>query len=119
MHALLKGNFDYFNASVLYNVFLPRIINLGLLSIVTVAALIFPFMSINSWIWVALFSLNALSLVIAIPGSFFSEKLFKALLSLPRVFFIMFSLLFRLKGADKKFIHTKHTRSDVDDNVSY
>ena len=119
MKALFRGNLDYFNASVLYNLFLPRIINLGILFTLTALALMFPITPINPWIWVALFSLNILSLVIAIPASFYGEKLLKALWSLPRVFLIMFSLLFKLKGADKKFIHTKHTRADVDDNINY
>lgn len=120
MKALFSGNFDYFNASVLYNIFLPRIINLGLLSAITALALLFPTLTpFSPWLWAILLGLTITSLVIAIPASFFDGKLLRALLSLPRVFFIMFLLLFKLKGADKKFIHTKHTRADVDNNVNY
>ncbi len=120
LQALFRGDIDYFNASVLYNVFLPRVINLGLLFIFTVAALaLSPYLTLGFWPWVSLLLLNVLSLAIAVPGNFFTGKLLKALLSLPKVFFIMFLLLFRLKGADKKFIHTEHKRADIDDSVSY
>ena len=118
MKALFRGNLDYFNASVLYNIFLPRIINLGLLSGFTGLSLIFRHVA-QPRVWIGLLSLNVLSLVIAIPRKFFTGKLGNALLSLPQVFLIMFRLLFKLKGADQKFIHTKHTRAEVDDNVVY
>jgi hypothetical protein len=32
----------------------------------------------------------------------------KAIFSLPRAFLLMFGSLFKLKGANKKFIHTVH-----------
>ena len=118
MKALFRGNLDYFNASVLYNIFLPRIINLGLLSGFTGLSLIFRRVA-QPRVWIGLLSLNVLSLVIAIPRKFFTGKLGNALLSLPQVFLIMFRLLFKLKGADQKFIHTKHTQVEVDDNVVY
>ena len=117
---LLSGNLDYFNASVLYNIFLPRIINLGLLFILTALSFVLSdLLWINSWVWAALLFFNVVSLVVAIPKSFFNGKLLNALLSLPQVFFIMFTLLFKLKGADKKFIHTEHTKADIDDNITY
>jgi hypothetical protein len=36
------------------------------------------------------------------------------LLGLPRAAFIMVMLLFRLKGANNRFIHTKHTKTEID-----
>ena len=120
MAALFAGNFDYFNASVLYNIFLPRIINLGLLFLITASSfMVSNLLPVHPWLWAALLFLFLLSLVIAIPMKFFNSKLLNALLSLPQVFFIMFTLLFKLKGADKRFIHTEHTRADVDDNITY
>ena len=118
MKAMFRGNLDYFNASVMYNIFLPRIINLGLLSGFTGLSLIFCRVA-QPRVWIGLLSLNVLSLVIAIPRKFFTGKLGNALLSLPQVFLIMFQLLFKLKGADQKFIHTKHTQVEVDDNIVY
>lgn len=120
MKAFFSGNFDYFNASVLYNIFLPRIVNLGLLFIITILSFfISQVLTISPWFWVVLLLLNLFSLGVAIPKSFFTGKLFNALLSLPHVFFIMFLLLFKLRGADKKFIHTEHSKGDIDDSIPY
>jgi cellulose synthase/poly-beta-1,6-N-acetylglucosamine synthase-like glycosyltransferase len=114
--ALFVGKIDYFNASVLYNIFLPRVINLGLLVILTIASFALAgTIAVSPWIWLTLLAAFGLSLFIAIPRAFFTKKLITALLALPRVFFIMFTLLFKLKGADKKFIHTQHNRVDIDD----
>ena len=116
--ALLRGQFDYFNASVLYNLFLPRILNLGLLSGFTGLSLLLPHRT-RPRTWVVLSALNTLSLIIAIPQKFLTGKLLHALRSLPQVFFIMFRLLFKLKGADQTFIHTEHTRAEVDEHIAY
>lgn len=118
--ALFAGNFDYFNASVLYNIFLPRIVNLGLIVILTIVSLALSGpKATNFWLWCAILFVYVMSLVIAIPKTFFTKKLLGALRSLPKVFLIMFTLLFRLKGADKKFIHTEHTKVDIDDHTAY
>ncbi len=120
IRALSSGNIDYFNASVLYNIFLPRIVNLGLLFILTIISLVLSGpTAVTFWLWASLLFFYVLSLIIAIPRAFFSKNLFNALLSLPKVFFIMFTLLFRLRGADKKFIHTTHTKVDIDKHESY
>ena len=111
--ALLKGNFVYFNNTVLRNIQLPRSINLGLLTVITV--LIALFGNPNStqyWTWISLWLLNALVIFICIPKSYFNRKLLKSLLLLPKLFLKMFLLLFKLKGANKKFIHTPHKPSN-------
>lgn len=108
---LLKGNFSYFNSAVLRNVQLPRLINIGLLFIIAIGALIIPgFAAFPFFIWASLLVVLVLSNAMAIPKSLYNLELGKALLSLPKVFFIMFLLLFKLRGANKKFIHTPHTK---------
>ena len=107
--ALLKGNFTFFNSSVLRNIQLPRLINIGLLTFVT---LIFFFLRdqliLGYPIWIGLFLLNTLSILIAIPKEYYTKELFLAVLKLPIIFANMLLLMFKLKGANKKFIHTPH-----------
>ncbi|NAS32698.1 glycosyltransferase [Flavobacteriaceae bacterium R38] len=45
---------------------------------------------------------------LSLPGSFYNLKTLKAMLSIPSAFLRMLLLLFKLKGANKKFIHTSH-----------
>jgi hypothetical protein len=107
--ALGKGDFTFFNSAVLRNVQLPRLINIGLLTLLTGGLflvrdhLFFPY-----FIWLILFSLQTLAILLAIPRELFTLKLVAAVVDLPFIFFRMLLLLFKLKGANKKFIHTPH-----------
>lgn len=62
-------------------------------------------LSIKWWI---LFFFLILALLLAIPSSLLNKRLIIALFELPYSFLLMFCNLFRLKGANKKFIHTSH-----------
>jgi hypothetical protein len=55
-----------------------------------------------------------LGIIVAIPTSFYNGKLLEAMLKLPLIFITMFLLLFKLKGANKKFIHTPHDHAAQD-----
>lgn len=107
--ALLKGDFTFFNSAVLRNIQLPRLINIGLLMILT-AGLYFlkDHLAFGYEVWILLFLVNTLSILIAIPKEFYNQKLASAVLRLPVIFLNMLLLLFKLKGANKKFIHTPH-----------
>lgn len=109
MKALFTGNFTFFNSAVLRNIQLPRLINIGLLSLLT-AGLYFvkDYLTFGYEIWILLFLINTLAILIAIPKEFYNQKLASAILRLPVIFLNMFLLLFKLKGANKKFIHTPH-----------
>lgn len=112
---LFMGNFDYFNIAFLHNFFLPRVINLGLLFVLSIIALFLNWNTVfNFTNMVILFSVYITAMMIPLPRRFFNKKLFFALLALPGAFLNMFLLLFNLKGADKTFIHTKHTKKDID-----
>jgi cellulose synthase/poly-beta-1,6-N-acetylglucosamine synthase-like glycosyltransferase len=109
LSALLKGNFTFFNSAVLRNIQLPRLINIGLLSMLTLSLFfVKEFLYFGYSIWLVLFISNTLSILISIPGEFYTKKLALAVLSLPSVFMNMLLLLFKLKDANKKFIHTPH-----------
>jgi cellulose synthase/poly-beta-1,6-N-acetylglucosamine synthase-like glycosyltransferase len=111
--AMLQGNWAYANSSLLRNIQLPRLLNLGLLFFLCLAAsLLHQYIFIPASFWWALFAFNALAFILAIPKEFYTKDLLWAILSLPRAFGIMLLLLFKLKDADKKFIHTPHSHPE-------
>ena len=113
-HLVLKGNIDFFD-KVYQMVSPPRVLLIGLTTIIsaiyTSLHFIFPdsnlaLISYSSWllVWGAV----VMAFILAIPKNFYNYQTFKALLTLPKAFFSMFASLFKLKGANKKFIHTQH-----------
>lgn len=118
MSTLIKGNFTFFNSTVLRNIQLPRLINIGLLTFLTVALyFIKDYLYFGYTIWIVLFLFNTVSILIAIPGEFYNRQLAFSILKLPLLFINMFSLLFKLKGANKKFIHTPHGVVDSNSEI--
>lgn len=107
--ALSKGHMAFFNSAVLRNIQLPRFLNIGLLFVTTVV-----FYFLRGWLsfgfywWPALFAVNLLAIVAAIPRSFYSLSLLQSLSQLPVVFLRLSMSLLRLKGANKQFLHTPH-----------
>ena len=109
MKSLFNGNLSIFNIAILYNIQLPRMMNLGLLSIVALLSIgLRNILHIHFGYWFLLLALYGLSFLIAIPSSYLNKSFFKALLTAPKAFVTIFSLHFKLKGANKKFIHTPH-----------
>ncbi|HEY1167288.1 MAG TPA: glycosyltransferase family 2 protein, partial [Chitinophaga sp.] len=94
-HELLRGNIDYFNLAVCQNLLLPR-----LLLVVAVTLVTCLYIALHQYLllpvawWIALWVCNCISLLLPIPGRFFSRYLLTALLGLPRAAFIMVMLLF-------------------------
>jgi hypothetical protein len=89
---------------------IPRILLLGMTFVISVfLSFIAGGLSVKWWI---LFFLLILALLLAIPSSLFNKRLMIALFELPYSFLLMFCNLFRLKGANKKFIHTSHGVED-------
>lgn len=109
LRALLRGDFVYFNSTILSNAILPRIILLGLLFVTAILSIIFStYLQLSPLVWWLLLGTNLSALVLAVPLSFYDKKFFKAAIYIPQIFCTMFLHLFRLKGAHKKFIHTPH-----------
>lgn len=106
--ALLKqGNVEYFNKAIQY-LQLPRILLLGVLFLVTLSSFLTGFPIQPFW-WLAAFATTVLALLISVPRRFYHPATIIALLYLPLGFFYMFLSLLKIRGANKKFIHTKHT----------
>lgn len=105
-----KGHMAYVNSTILRNLALPRLINLGLITVFTfLLFFIQNMLHIPYEIWVLVWSATVLSIAMAIPRSYYSFRLIKSVFRLPLIFWKMFMLLFKLKGANKKFIHTPHS----------
>ncbi len=111
---LLKGNLDFFN-KVLQMILPPRVLLIGVTTILFVFYNFVEFfpglkseLTFSLWEWGAVWIMVVLALLFSIPRKFFNISTLKAILSLPKAFILMFGLLFKLKGADKKFIHTPH-----------
>jgi len=111
----LHGNFDYFNEIYQLSV-LPRVMMLGLMPLMLLISIFTPGIGPGWQLWLAATACCYTGILIAIPASFINEKFWGAVLRVPMIFFTMFLLLFKLKGANKKFIHTAHIHS-ADQNV--
>lgn len=104
-NAVKKGNWDFCD-KVFQQMSIPRIILLGVIFIIS---LVFSFIKWTIALkWWILFFILVLALFLAIPRTLLNKRLFVALFELPYSFLLMFCNLFRLKGANKKFIHTSH-----------
>lgn len=105
--SLIKnGNINYFNKT-LQMLFFPRIITLGLSFIFTVVFYLAN-QKVFFYIWLISFILCCLTIIFAVPKKFYTLKNLKSLLFIPNIFITFLLLLFKLKGANKKFIHTPH-----------
>lgn len=103
---IFQGNIDYFD-KILQFVLLPRLIVIGLLGMLSAASLFLPIAPGFS-AWLLIFLMNVIAFLAAIPASFYTRNTLMALFQLPKAFVILFLTLFKLKGANKTFIHTPH-----------
>lgn len=115
LKSLFKGNFAFFEAAALSNLLLPRILMLGVLVLLSIAY--FPikeFLQIKiNWPLLYL-CIYMVALFIAVPKKYLNKKLLLALSKLPQAFIIMLVNLFRLRNANKSFIHTPHGLASSD-----
>ena len=112
LELFFKGNINFFD-KVWQMIVPPRILLLGITSLL---AIIFSFLTftlnihsyISAYLWILNLLITVAAFVLALPKSFYNTNTLKALVSLPTAFVRMALLLFKLKGANKKFIHTSH-----------
>ncbi len=113
-HLIFQGNIDFFD-KVCQMIAPPRVLLIGITAIISLFTVLIGFLfpenlifSIQSIYWVFIFLTVVLAFIFGIPFKFYNPQTIKALLSLPKVFITMFLSLFKLKGANEKFIHTEH-----------
>ena len=111
-HLATKGNVDYFDKAIQF-IQPPRILLLGAVIIfgtlfITANLLVGnQFLFTGLWLGIALACI--FSFLFSIPRSLYNAGTLKALVSLPKGMLTMLISLLKIKGANKKFIHTKHT----------
>lgn len=109
---LLKGNVNFFD-KVVQMIIPPRVLLLGATVLVTLVYVLLEnamkvSTAISSVLWMLNLGVVIVAFLLALPKTFYNANTLKAILSLPSAFFTMFLLLFKMKGANKKFIHTTH-----------
>ncbi|TWR25647.1 glycosyltransferase family 2 protein [Mucilaginibacter achroorhodeus] len=102
-----NGNIDYFN-EIYQTAILPRILMLGLMPFMLIISLVMPGIGPSWQLWLTATVCCYIGILVAVPAEFFNSKLLGAVMRIPLIFFTMLALLFKLKGANKKFIHTPH-----------
>lgn len=116
MKALRQGNIDYCD-KIFQWMLPPRLIQIaavfGLTLLFTVFSIWqslqggeYEWMSAIKW-WVLSIAQIA-AMILPIPGYLFSKQLGKAIIKIPMLALTTIGNLFKLKGANKKFIHTEH-----------
>jgi len=109
---IVKGNVDYFDKAIQF-IQPPRTLLLGAVTLFSAGFVLANYFIANqnvySMYWIVLVIACVLSFVFSVPRSFYTLKTLIALASLPKGIFIMLSSLFKIKGANKTFIHTQHT----------
>jgi len=111
-HLITKGNLDYFDKAIQF-IQPPRVLLIGallLLSTVFISGNYFLDNGLNySTAWLIITMACITAILLSVPRSFYTKKTGQALLSLPRGMLAMLKSLLKIKGANKTFIHTKHT----------
>lgn len=109
---ITRGNLDYFDKAIQF-IQPPRIL---LLAAVIFTSVAFPLLNLYfgmefwySQLWFMVAGLCVLAFAFSIPGSFYNKHTFRALGSLPKGMLLMLGSLLKIRGANKTFIHTKHS----------
>ena len=115
--ALLQGNIDYCN-KIFQWMLPPRLVQLagvfGLTFVFTVTGIILSlYNGGHEWMiaikWWILSAAQVAAMTLPISGDkLFTKQVGKAILKVPMLAVTMIGNLFKLKGANKKFIHTEH-----------
>lgn len=103
--AIVTSNWDYCD-KILQWLLPPRIVLAGFTFLVGVAWLILDWTLSLKW-WVTLFLLLC-ALSLAMPDELYNASFKKALRKTPVLFVLSVINMFRTKGVNKKFIHTRH-----------
>jgi cellulose synthase/poly-beta-1,6-N-acetylglucosamine synthase-like glycosyltransferase len=112
---LLKGHFSYFNLAVANNLVLPRAFLFILLPLLVVLGFIIrPAWGIEA---IGLGVLYLLSLMMGVPANMVNRRLLVAILQLPKAVLVMVGTLFQMRKANKTFIHTVHTKTEVSNSL--
>ena len=102
---LFKGNIDFCN-KVFQNMLIPRLMLIGLCLIIATTISFFNLAAAVKW-WAILAAL-LIAMLLATPRKLYTARLAKALVKLPWLFILFTANVFRLRNANRSFIHTPH-----------
>jgi cellulose synthase/poly-beta-1,6-N-acetylglucosamine synthase-like glycosyltransferase len=109
---LLRGNFDYFDKSLQF-VQPPRILLLGAVLFFGIGFMLLNLLTGSLFpmtlAWGTILLGCILAFMFSVPLTYYSKDTLLALRSLPHGMILMLGSLLKIKGANKKFIHTRHT----------
>ena len=112
-NAIIQKNFNYADKIVQW-MLPPRLIQIGLIFSLTlfmsIVQMTFTQIDSLSIKWWSLTFLQIATFAIVFPLELVNNKMVKAILKVPLLTLSMLKNIFRLKGANKYFIHTKHER---------
>ncbi|AVM52054.1 cellulose synthase/poly-beta-1,6-N-acetylglucosamine synthase-like glycosyltransferase [Bacteroides zoogleoformans] len=103
--AIIDRNWDFCD-KFFQQLSIPRLLLLGFTFLLSVLVTFYSWQWGMKW-WLLL-TLLLVALLLAVPRRLCTSRLGMALQKLPHTFWLMVGNLFKLRGANKSFIHTKH-----------
>lgn len=110
---LLRGNMEFFD-KVLQTLLVPRILLLGLLSLLVLLSLIGLPLGPKPQYWVALLAGTGGALLLSLPARLYNRQVAQAILHLPLALMSMVLALLQIKKAKDSFMPTPHATSSMD-----
>jgi len=111
-----NGNIDYFDKAIQF-IQPPRVLLLGAVTMISILFFVLNFFiagtAFYNLLWVLLLVICIAAFLFSVPCSFYKISTLKALASLPGGMLLMLGSLLKIKGANKQFIHTKHSAVKV------
>jgi cellulose synthase/poly-beta-1,6-N-acetylglucosamine synthase-like glycosyltransferase len=109
---LFNGNVNFFDKAFQMMI-PPRILLIGITFLFALGYGILSMLfkintNVSADLWFINLGITVIAFLLAIPKTFYNLQTLKAIFSLPSAFIRMTILLFKLKGANNKFIHTAH-----------
>ncbi|GAA4811395.1 glycosyltransferase family 2 protein [Litoribaculum gwangyangense] len=109
---LFDGNVNFFDKAFQMMI-PPRILLIGITFLFALGYVILSILfkintNVSADLWFINLGITVIAFLLAIPKTFYNLETLKAIFSLPSAFIRMTILLFKLKGANNKFIHTAH-----------
>lgn len=120
-HLIRYGNIGYFDKA--YQMMQPpRVISLGGTTVLWVLSGLYTYFLADQWTiifasfkyWSISMALMVGALLFSLPRRMYNAQTGRAIMILPGAILSMFLLLFKLKGANEKFIHTPHKSNEED-----
>jgi cellulose synthase/poly-beta-1,6-N-acetylglucosamine synthase-like glycosyltransferase len=113
---ITKGNLDYFDKAIQF-IQPPRILLLGTVILLGTIFILMNYLmqpgAYHLYLWLILLLFCIAAFVFSVPFSFYNLTTLKSIGSLPKGMLLMLGSLLKIKGANKQFIHTKHSASNI------